>query len=498
MVDRNPSKTPQRYQPLPKGQTIIVLTDKTQLISEDYQNPAAGETTSPKGDGSGLKNTKNLKPGKTMQMVDKNGECKIMYSHCLLEAYLTIEAPLNAGKWPSVEEAMRLIEAENIVNIDQKAVMETIERHQTMPVLIARGEPATNGQDSEIYFFFELNDLHKIFIEGLVADSFGRVDYHRVKTVQTVVKGDVIAKKTMSTPGKNGVDVHGRIIPAVPGVDKPLKLGKNVEWDEDKIRIIATNGGKPTLNNNILSVLPIHEIRGDVDFHTGNIVFEGNVIVYGNVNSGFKIDAEGDVVIMGNVDAAEINAGGKLSVKGRVFGNDKGKLVCGGDFFAKEIDHVTLICYGTVTVYEAIMHSHVTSETRVLVESGKGWIVGGTIQAREEIVAKTIGSRLGTVTDLELGAFKSLINDGESIENHQDGYSPVVPAKTLSRTTANSPERTMEPDQPVRTRGRIRFRDVIHPGVRVCFPPYRFIIQDEISFGSLTCSEGYFHILPYR
>ncbi len=503
MVTRRPPKPTQRYQPLPKDQNVIIVTDKTQLIPkdisvDDFKNPESASAAKP-GEAS---QKAASKPVKTIQAVDRDGECKILYSAGKLEAYLSIEPPLNAGKWPTIEDAIQQIEAENIVNYDQNAVAEAIERHKTMPVTIAQGKPAVKGRDTEIEFFYELKDLRKIFIEGLIVDSFGRVDYHQVKTVQTVNKGDIIAKKSTCTPGEDGIDVQGQMIKATPGVDKPIKLGKNVAWDEESQNIIATEGGKPTLSSNILSVLPIHEIRSDVNFHTGNIIFRGNVVIYGNVESGFKVNAEGDIVILGNVDAAEIICGGKLSIKGRVFGNDKGVIRCADDFFAKEIEHVTLVCNKNITIHDAIMHSNVTAEGKVTVETGRGWIVGGVVRAGEEISARRIGSKVGTITIVELGSvFKPQISDADniSIENESEGYSTDNPVETISQIIPEPDPTPMdESTQTLKPQGRIRFKDYLHSGVRVCFSFYKFIIQDDLTFGTLTCSEGHLHLLPYR
>ena len=52
MVERRPPKALQRYQPLPSGQTIIILTDKKQLMPKDlkesdFTNPGAKNETTP-------------------------------------------------------------------------------------------------------------------------------------------------------------------------------------------------------------------------------------------------------------------------------------------------------------------------------------------------------------------------------------------------------------------------------------------------------------------
>ena len=276
--DRNDKRTTDRpkYQPLPQGQTVIIVTNKDQLIPKEPIVPIVpnGETAGQKTEQSATSIDQNQKPVQTLQAEKKNGECKILYGIGMLEAFLQIDPPMNDGEWPTLNQAQAVIAIEDLINVDESVLADAIDRHRTTPVLIAKGIPAVNGKDAELSIFYEVKDLHKIYLEHLVLNQNGRVDFHKVKTVQTVTKGEIIAEKTACTPGENGIDVKGRILLATPGVDKPIKLGKNVEWAEDNVKIIATEGGKPTLDkSNVLSVLPIHDIHEDVSFKTGDIIF---------------------------------------------------------------------------------------------------------------------------------------------------------------------------------------------------------------------------------
>ena len=56
-----------------------------------------------------------------------------------------------------------------------------------------------------------------------------------------------------------------------------------------------------------------------------------------------------------------------------------------------------------VRVHEAIMHSHVTARDSIIVNGGKGLIVGGRVMAQNIIEANVIGSSLATKTYVEIG-----------------------------------------------------------------------------------------------
>lgn len=467
-------------------------------------------------------------PATTNKLPDRDGWCRIQVSNDAMEAYLVIEPPIGEGKWPDKEDALKAISSENIIfGIIDEAVDETISKRQIKPVLIAKGKAPVNGIDAEINYLFETGVFRKAFAE----DEFGRVDYRQVQNFQNVTVGQKIVEKIPPTPGEPGMNVRGEEVKANPGKDKQVKLGKNVAWTEDNLAIISTINGEPSLANNKVGVHEVHEVKGDVNFKSGNINFLGSVIVRGNVESGFKIEAEGDVTIYGNVDTADIKAGGNIFIKGGISGMDKGKVICGGDFSAKYIEHASVDCEGTITVREAIMHCQVNADQKVVCEGGKGLIVGGLIRSGDEISAKTIGSRLGTVTELEVGVKpklklelqeleERLKTNKESLDKAEKAIGllskmPHLPddrkqmlqnlIKTsyalkaqINESDAKRQELLEEMLIKSKEKGKIRVREIIYPGIRVTMGKTTIMIQDEIKYATLVYNEGEIQIQPYR
>jgi uncharacterized protein (DUF342 family) len=418
------------------------------------------------------------------QNKDRNGYCKVNVAPNALEAFLVIEPPAGQGTWPAKSEAFEALQAENIIyGIDSNAIDIAINNHKTTSTLVARGKAPVTGKDSELNYLFDSKTIHKLGDE----DEHGRVDYHETQTFQNVTVGQVIAVKIPAAPGEPGVDVLGRAIPAAPGKDKPIRFGKNVAWADDNLKIIATSGGEPSLVNNLLSVLPVHEVKGDVSLHTGNIRFSGNVVIHGNVESGFKVEADGDITVDGLVDTADIKAGGKLIIHGGVSGMDKSKISSGADFFAKYIEHATINSGGNITVKESIMHCHVNAGKKITVTGGKGLIVGGIISAGEEINANTIGSRLGTDTELVIGDSLKIQLEAHWETSHAN--------PELEKKQAGAPE---EAQAKLKEKWRIKVRDTIYPGVKVTIGAATLFIQDEIKYSILVNQEGEIHINPYR
>ncbi len=430
---------------------------------------------------------------------DRDGYCKIMFSMDMLEAYMVIEPPVGDGKWPTVEDAMEAIELQNIkYGLNEEAVIGAVNRRRTIEVPIAKGKPAIPGNDTELNSYYALNDLKKMYLDSLVEDENGRVDFRNVKSVETVFDGQIIGEKILPTDGEDGINVLGNTIKSEPGKERLIKLGKNTRWDEEELRIIATGNGKPTLLNNCISVLPIHEVRGDIGFKTGNLNFPGNLVVHGNVTPGFSVIAEGEIVIIGDVDTAtEISAGGRLSIRGSVYGMDKTKLSCGGEFTAKSINRATVEAKGNVLVRDSIMYSQITSGKKVIVDKGKGWIVGGKVCAGEMISTRIVGSKLGAATDLEVGVTikpteESPIVQLEEVEIDTEQVTPVGYTYLLSLEEA--------PKNVSYDKSRIiKVKDLLYPGVKISISTGSCLIRDETKFVILYCTyEGKIVAQSYR
>lgn len=61
--------------------------------------------------------------------------------------------------------------------------------------------------------------------------------------------------------------------------------------------LIATMDGHLEYSNGAFYVRPVLEIRGDVDYSTGNIDFIGDVQIAGDVRENFSVRATGSITV---------------------------------------------------------------------------------------------------------------------------------------------------------------------------------------------------------
>ncbi|SEF58683.1 DUF342 domain-containing protein [Paenibacillus sp. UNC499MF] len=274
--------------------------------------------------------------------------------------------------------------------------------------VIARGTPPVNGTDGYVHYLYgRNNDTHKP-----VETEDGRVDLKEVSTLNNINKGQLIGKKIPPTEGTPGKAVTGEPLQARAGKEARFKLGKNVVTDAEENAIYAAIDGLVTYTDrNKVNVFPVYEVNGDVDYRTGNIDFVGTVVIRGNVSPGFKIKASGDIRIVGGVEAAELEASGSVEITAGIVGRNKAVVRAGKNVKSSFIQDATVEAAETITVSQSILHSTIRAGKTVACNGPKGLIVGGTVQAGEKVIARTIGNSLSNATAIEVGVLPELRNE---------------------------------------------------------------------------------------
>ncbi|QHW30042.1 DUF342 domain-containing protein [Paenibacillus rhizovicinus] len=273
-------------------------------------------------------------------------------------------------------------------------------RYFQSQTLIAQGVAPVNGEDGFIRFAYDMNEgeYRPLELEG------GKVDFKEVTQLKNVKRGQLIAEKVKATPGKDGIAVTGEAVPCRNGKEAYFKMGKNVLLNPEQTAIYAAIDGLISITDKSkVNVFPVFEVNGDVDYKVGNIDFVGNVVIRGNVLTGFKVKAVGDIRVIGGVEGAILETEGSIEVTGGVLASNKGYLKAGKNIKCSFIQDGNVTAAEDVLVSQSIMHSHVRAGRNVICSGVKGLVVGGTIQAGDRVVARTIGNSMSTATVIEVG-----------------------------------------------------------------------------------------------
>ena len=269
-------------------------------------------------------------------------------------------------------------------------------------VVCARGIPPCTGDDAFLKYYVDPDSQGRP--EEL---EDGRVDFKEINNFLCVEEGQLLVEKFPAKPGIPGTDVYGAPIPAKPGRDVKMPVGKNIITVDDWRLYAAINGHLNIFLDKRINVLPIIIIDGDVDYSTGNIDFKGSVIVRGSVQPDFVVKAGGNVEVCGTISGGMVEANNIIVRKG-IQGMNRSVIRARDRLVATFIENATVYADQDVVVSDVILTSSIFAGMRVMVEGRRGLIRGGRVSAGELIRASTIGNETGVVTELEVSVSAAL------------------------------------------------------------------------------------------
>ncbi|HOP62529.1 MAG TPA: FapA family protein [Spirochaetota bacterium] len=327
----------------------------------------------------------------------------LAYSKDKISAYYYIY-PTKFKTFPSYKEVHDILHVEKIVSPVNREKFEKqlagldVENPQLGRIVVAEGKAPVNGYDE---YYEPLLSLEKK-VGKILSD--GRIDYKEQDSIIQVQKNQEILKRIPGVKPEDGYDVFGEKALAEWEEKGGLKKGDNiVQSGFDDSIFLSGIDGCIDISNNKVSVMPVAVINGDVDLDSGNIQFNGAVRVTGSVKSGFKVQAETDIIVEGDVDNAQLIAGGNISVKMGVVGKEGTRLAAGGNVSAKFIQNAKVEAGKNVIVSDSIINCDILSYDRIEVTGKNGKIIGGKLVALYEIKSPIVGTQTETNTSLTVG-----------------------------------------------------------------------------------------------
>lgn len=330
-----------------------------------------------------------------------------------MSALLTLHAP--KGGQPVALEAVRAALAERgiVHGILEQELTDAVEQGRRDTVQIARGTPPTRGTPTR----FE-SLLDRLKPRGEEIDELAQVDYRDLGSLLLVSPGTPLMRRTPPLPGVDGTNVLGEpVLPEeLPNTPFANDLSGAEVDPEDPLLLRATIAGTPTLVSHGVQVNPMVEVDA-VNLTTGNIHFEGSLLVRGDVAATMEVHVTGDVVVNGTVEAALVEAGGNVTVKGGIIGLAEAlqdaaaaartaRIVCGGALRAKFIENAVISAGRDVDVEREVRQSNIAAGGSVNVgppNTQQSAITGGQIRAMQAVRAGTIGSPAGIPTLVQAG-----------------------------------------------------------------------------------------------
>ena len=254
----------------------------------------------------------------------------------------------------------------------------------------------------------------------------GTVDMHDFGEIEMVEVGEPLMRRTPPVEGAPGFNVMGESVPAPTPQDRTLNVGEGTEISsQDENLLVAARRGVPLKIAGGMLVSDAYCV-GDVDLQTGNVDFDGTVVVKGSVREGMQVKATGKVLIRDYLESATVIAGDEVVVGKGVLGRQRNsaegesgysaQIETPGPVFANYIQYAKVTSSSTVTAAKHVMHSDL-SGSEVLVVSPKkteGKIIGGVIRPLQKLHCNTLGgpSYIPTLVDFSNRFSEQLVELG--------------------------------------------------------------------------------------
>ena len=333
----------------------------------------------------------------------------ILIPYDKLTAKLSI-ATAHGGKQAGVQEVMKALDTRNVdlSLVNKKRIIGLILQGQRsepgsiVEVEVAKGYLPQHGQDTQ----FEA--LQDEMTERLPSESRdGSLEYCDLEELLFVEEGIELMRIIPPTEPKKGINVIGEKIEARTGEKLAFNAGDGVViCSKNPNVLISSMKGQPIMANKGMQVGHLKTL-GNVDLATGDIDYDGSIIIKENISAGMRVKATGDIQVFGMLEDGAIEAGGNVDIKlgglGHANRNSEIEIKCAGNLSAGYLDNIRVQVKGDVLIKTKLSNSFVFAEQQIVVGSQglkKSSIVGGRTVSGILIRAEELGGSSGVSTEV--------------------------------------------------------------------------------------------------
>ena len=209
---------------------------------------------------------------------------------------------------PTPPEVVRMLEEAGVVyGIMPEAINRALaDGSPVVKAEVAKGLAPSGVIDASIMYNFPIEESNE-----------RPLNPYAETVIDSVNIGQVLAIKRPAAAGVDGLDVSGQPVPAPEPKDVRISVKDGVKLIRDGTVAVAAVAGRPVLEGSrqkSIAVRPVYMIHGDVNMEVGNISFGGDIFVAGSVLDGFRLEAGGNIEVMGDVLCAGLFAGRHITV----------------------------------------------------------------------------------------------------------------------------------------------------------------------------------------
>jgi len=339
----------------------------------------------------------------------RDGEYILEVSNDLMSAYLTL-IPAQGGRAKAIEVLTDIRLRGIIHGILHDKLRAALKEGSCDKLLIAQGDEAVMGTPARFESLLDSGEDEEEIDDDAI------INYADISHMLLTNVGDPVMRRIPTDHGTIGMNIKGEEVnpPPVAEVEFNKDCSGTELHPDDPNLLIAAIAGQPTLISNGVKINPV-VIVDDIDLSTGNMEFSGTVKVKGDVKTGMRLCVTGDVFVQGTVEAAEIQAGGNITVNGGIIGMAESqpggtavsaRLRSEGSVQALFAESAVIEARESIMIAGNARQCDMMAGNEIIVGKNNpklGQIIGGKAQATQTVKAITLGSPTGNLTKIQVG-----------------------------------------------------------------------------------------------
>lgn len=283
-------------------------------------------------------------------------------------------------------------------------------------LILAQGRPPVNGRDGAITWSTRLEPFRQP-----VVGPDGVIDYRGGNRQPLIRQGQAIARVRPPSPGlAPGEDVYGEAIPPQDGRAAEALFSDQFDISEGSDEqgavqtVTAKTAGLLFRKAGVYALEPVL-VLNQVDYESGDIDFEGPVLIKGTVLDGFSVRAGKDLHVGQAVGACRLESATRIHLPGGMNGRDKGSVKA--PLVLMKFAENCRVEGGELNFESHVLRCSLraSQSIRVGLNRRPGLVIGSRLQAWGDITLSEVTGELSTdETELWLGV------DGMAYDTHAE------------------------------------------------------------------------------
>ncbi|MBA4110507.1 MAG: hypothetical protein C0487_13040 [Leptothrix sp. (in: Bacteria)] len=304
-------------------------------------------------------------------------------------------SPLNAS-----DMVQALAQGGVLFGVDDAALQQACASAEVSRVLVAQGKPARNGEDARFEMLVDVTRDRR----PKVGEN-GLIDFRELGDIPVVEADQALMRIIPETVGFLGRNIRAEVLepargqPAAFAADLP---GAQVDAQDPRL-LRAVFKGQPVRVGDGVMVEKVVFFKG-ASMASGNIAFDGTVHIEGDVLTGMKVQASGDIIVTGTVDGGHLEAGGSIKVGGGIIALATAR--AGDSVSARFVEHASVDAGVGIAIDSMVLQSQLQAGNQIIVGTQspqRGRLVGGSARAMMLIRTPLLGDPASMVTQVLVG-----------------------------------------------------------------------------------------------